>query len=230
MDPDKPLNADPRVLQLRSVIDGLCRNGSGSAMTQGPGPDFCTVTITTKEGDALRRWVTKEGATRTIEIDLACGFSALHICEGLLLNGDSNARHVAMDPFQERSYANLGLQILEKAGVGPLIEFHPERSQLVLPEFLKSDRQFDLGFVDGNHRFDSVFVDLYYLGHLVRKGGVIILDDYALPGIERAASFFMRNLGWRLEETAAPEDGHHWAVLRTANEEDSRDFRYFVDF
>jgi len=161
---------------------------------------------------------------------LAYGFSALHICEGLLLNGDSNARHVAMDPFQERSYANRGLQILEKAGVDPLIEFHPERSQLVLPEFLQSDRQFDLGFVDGNHRFDSVFVDLYYLGHLVRKGGVIILDDYALPGIERAASFFMRNLGWNLEETATPEDGHHWAVLRTANEEDSRDFRYFVDF
>jgi len=31
--------------------------------------------------------------------------------------------------------------------------------------------------VDGNHRFDAVFVDLYYLGRLLRPGGVMFLDD-----------------------------------------------------
>lgn len=53
-----------------------------------------------------------------------------------------------------------GLQVLEEAGVRSLVEHHAEMSQIALPQLLKEGRQFDLGFVDGNHRFDSVFVDL----------------------------------------------------------------------
>ena len=84
--------------------------------------------------------------------------------------------------------------------------------------------------MDGNHRFDAVFLDLYYLGHLVRRGGTIILDDYDLPGIAKAASFFVSNLRWEIEETAPPDAEHQWVVLRTATTPDRRDFRYFVDF
>jgi hypothetical protein len=83
--------------------------------------------------------------------------------------------------------------------------------------------------VDGNHRFDAVFVDLFYLGRLLRRSGVIFLDDYDLPGIRRAVAFFPANLGWRVEEESS--DGEHrWVVLRTAATPDERDFRYFVDF
>jgi predicted O-methyltransferase YrrM len=174
--------------------------------------------------------VIDEDATRTIEIGLAFGYSALHICEGLLLNGHPDARHIALDPYQRSGYADRGLEILAEAGLQPLLEFHRESSQLALPQFLKAGRQFDLAFVDGNHRFDAVFVDLYYLGRLVRKGGIIILDDTDLPGIAKAAAFYIRNLGWTVEETALPRDAHHWTVLRTAPGEDTRDFRHFVAF
>jgi hypothetical protein len=75
-----------------------------------------------------------------------------------------------------------------------------------------------------------VFLDLVYLGHLVRKGGVIILDDYQLPAVERAASFFQSNLGWTLEELSGPDRHHQWAVLRTSTIPDTRPFGFFVDF
>jgi hypothetical protein len=78
--------------------------------------------------------------------------------------------------------------------------------------------------------FDKVFLDLYYLGRLVHKGGVTILDDYDLPGIKRAASFFLNNLDWAIEETSPPDDKHAWVVLRTSEHEDTRDFRHFVEF
>lgn len=218
------------VQQVRAVIESLDREGASPVDTGDANLDFRTVTITSKEGEALRDWVLNENAARTIEIGLAFGFSALYICEGLLLNGHPNAKHVTLDPWQSSGYANRGLEILAEAGVKHLIEFHGEKSQLALPQFLKEDRQFDLAFVDGNHRFDAVFVDLYYLGYLVRKGGIIILDDYNLPGIERAAAFFINNLKWTIEATSSPEDQHHWIVLRTSKDEDTRDFRYFVDF
>src|SRR6266487_2857675 len=224
------VSRDAAVQQVRAAIESLDRERSTPINTGNAKPDFRTVTITSAEGEALRRWARSENASHTIEIGLAFGFSALYICEGLLLNGNPDPRHVTLDPWQSSAYANRGLEILEEAGVNLLVEFHGEKSQLALPQFLKEGRQFDLAFVDGNHRFDPVFVDLYYLGHLVRKGGIIILDDYNLPGIKRAASFFVNNLGWRIEETSPPDDKHCWVVLRTSENEDTRDFRYFIEF
>lgn len=218
------------IQRVRAVIASLDREGATPINAGGAKANFRTVTITTREGEALRKWVLTEKATHTIEVGLAFGFSALYICEGLLLNGNPDPRHVTLDPWQASGYANRGLEILAEAGVKTLIEFHGEKSQLALPQFLKEGRQFDLAFVDGNHRFDAVFVDLYYLGQLVRKGGIIILDDYNLPGIRKAASFFINNLAWKIEETSSPDDAHQWVVLRTSEDEDTRDFRYFVEF
>jgi len=192
--------------------------------------DVRTVSITPGEGEALSRWVHRENATRTIEIGLAYGLSALYMCDGLIRSGQPDPRHVVLDPFQARRFANCGLQVLEEAGVASLVEHHSEISQLALPAFVKEGRQFDFAFVDGNHRFDAVFLDLFYLGRLLPKGGVVIVDDYNLPGIQRAVAFFLSNLNWSLEETSPEDDSHHWVALRTATGGDDRDFRYFVEF
>jgi predicted O-methyltransferase YrrM len=217
------------VARIRSVIERLMVEGSMIAKSDGSTRDVRTVSITASEGEALARWVVRENATQTIEIGLAYGVSALHICRALMGSGASEARHVVLDPFQA-GFADCGLQVLEEAGVRSLVEFHAEMSQIALPMFLKQKRRFDFAFVDGNHRFDSVFVDLFYLGRLLRKGGVILLDDYQLPGIRRAVSFYAKNLNWRVEQQSARDEDHHWIVLRTAEADDTRDYRYFVDF
>ena len=87
-----------------------------------------------------------------------------------------------------------------------------------------------LAVVDGNHRFDAVFVDLFYLGRLLRPAGIVFVDDYHLPGIAKAVCFFVTNRGWSIEETSAAEDRHHWAVLRTSAGPDTRPFDHFADF
>ena len=173
----------------------------------------------------LRKWVAREDASRTIEIGLGYGFSALHLCEGLLSNGRPDARHVVLDPSQATRFADCGLQVLEEAGISSLVEHHAEISEIALPQFLKEGRRFDLGFIDGNHRFDGVFLDLFYLGRMVRRGGIIMLDDYDYPGIERAVSFFLTNLEWTIEDAV-----EHVVVLRTAEQVDKRHYRYFVEF
>ena len=111
-----------------------------------------------------------------------------------------------------------------------MVEHHAEESQTTLPRMVSEGRRFDLAVIDGNHRFDAVFVDLYYVGRLLRPGGIVFVDDYHLPGIARAASFFVTNLGWSLEEVSTTQDRHHWAVLRTSAEPDTRPFDYFADF
>jgi predicted O-methyltransferase YrrM len=188
------------------------------------------VSVTPAEAEALRGWVEREGATRTIEVGLGYGVSALAVCEGLVRNGGNGACHVVVDPFQETGFAGAGLRLLEEAGMAPLVEFHPEESQIVLPRLVAEGRPFDLAFVDGNHRFDGVFLDLVYLGRLVRGGGIVFLDDYQLPAVARAAAFCTTNLGWTVEEVSPPDELHQWAVLRTPETPPERRFDHFVDF
>lgn len=42
---------------------------------------------------------------------------------------------------------------------------------------------------DGNHHLDSVFLDLFYLGRLLKKGSLIVLDDFSWAGINKAISW-----------------------------------------
>ena len=135
-----------------------------------------------------------------------------------------------IDPYQATRFSDCGLQLLKEAGVSGLVEHHAEESQLALPRLLGKARVFDLAFVDGNHRFDGVFVDLFYLGRIVRPGSVVFLNDYQRPAVARAASFFVTNLGWTLEEVSAADDYHRWAVLRTSAVPDTRPFDFYVEF
>jgi predicted O-methyltransferase YrrM len=216
--------------RVRGVISRLFRNGTAVARSDGTLHDLFPIAATAAEGEALRDWVVQEKATRTVEIGLGYGISALHICEGMLMNSGTTHRHVVIDPNQATRFSDCGMQFLDEAGVGEMVEHYAEESQIVLPRFLHEARSFDFAYVDGNHRFDRVFVDLFYLGHLVRKGGIIFLDDYQLPGVARATSFFTSNLGWALAEVSASDDLHQWAVLRTSVVPDVRLFDYFVDF
>jgi predicted O-methyltransferase YrrM len=219
------MNRDARIQQVRGVIDRLTREGVVVAATDGGTHAIFPVAVTAEDGDVVRRWVMREGAAHTIEIGLGYDMSALYICEGLLANGRADVRHLVIDPLQSSRFADCGLQTLAAAGVMDLVEHHAEKSHFVLPQLLHAGRQFDFGFVDGNHRFDAVFLDLYYLGLLVKRGGVIVLDDYDLPGIKRAVAFFVTNLNWTIEESA-----DDWVVLRTAHDADTRHFTYFVAF
>jgi predicted O-methyltransferase YrrM len=230
MNPPNSTDRKATSRQVRGVIDRLVSEGSAVARSDGSVHSLFPVAVTPAEADALRRWVAHECAIQTIEIGLGYGFSALHICEGLLTSGDEGARHLVIDPHQATRFANCGLQVLDDAGVTELVEFHSEESQAVLPKLLGEGRTFDLAFIDGNHRFDGVFVDLVYLGRLVRRGGVVFMDDYQLPAVARAASFFVTNLAWTLEEVSPADDLHQWAVLRTSALPDSRPFDAFIDF
>jgi predicted O-methyltransferase YrrM len=208
------VDADDRLRQVRAAL---------------PLSDLVPVAIGPSEGAALRGWVRREQARRTLETGLGYAVSTLFICEGLLENG-GDAGHVAIDPDLPNSHVEAGLRTLEQAGVRDLVELYKEPSELVLPRLLGEGRQFDLAFVDGNHRFEGVFVDLVYCGKLVRPEGVIFVDDLQLPAVQKAVAFCTSNLGWTVEDEG--RDGEHeWTVLRTGSPAAfHRAFDRFVEF
>jgi predicted O-methyltransferase YrrM len=162
--------------------------------------------IERRAGEALRELAMAEGAARTIEIGLALGISALFMCQAVLEGG---GRHTAIDPFQEESWNRAGLRTLRDAGVTDVVDVIEEESQLALPRMVSEGREFDLGFVDGDHRFEGVFLDLYYMTRLLRPGGVVVVDDMWMPSVRVAVSYVERNLAATLEPDALP-NGFRW--------------------
>jgi len=62
----------------------------------------------------------------------------------------------------------------------PNINFNIKRgySQYILPELEKSGNQYDFIYIDASHRADDTFVDAYYSHKMLKKGGMIIFDDF----------------------------------------------------
>jgi len=223
--------------RIRGVRERLFESGTVVADDDGETKELFPVAIGLEQGLALRDWVRRERALATFEAGLGFAIATLFIFEGLLANGPY-VRHVAADPYQFHSlpghrtrFAGVGLQTLEEAGVRHLVEFYAEESQIVLPRLLAEGRRFDLAFLDGNHRFEGVFLDLFYAGRLLKEGGVVFVDDAQLPGVRRAANFFVTNLGWVVEDEGMEDELHSWMVVRTGESGAFlRPFTAFVDF
>jgi predicted O-methyltransferase YrrM len=179
---------------------GSVRDAAGSPLNLAPH------SIERAQGEALRDLAIAEAAERTIEVGLALGMSALFLCQAVLPRG---GRHTAIDPFQAESWNGAGLRTLREAGVEELVEVIEEESQLALPRLVAEGHEFDLAFVDGDHRFEGVFLDLYFMTRLVRPGGLVVVDDMWMPAVRTAVAYVERNLGASLEPDALP-NGFHW--------------------
>jgi predicted O-methyltransferase YrrM len=211
---DVSVSAVDRAERLRQVRERLAMD------------ELAPVAIGPEEGASLREWVCRERARQTLETGLGFAVSTLFVCEGLLAHG-GEVSHVAIDPCLPDSHVEEGLRTLEEAGVRELVEFHAEGSEVVLPRLLVEGRSFDLAFIDGNHRFEGVFLDLVYCGRLLRPGGIVFADDVQLPAVRRAVGFFIANLHWTAEDEGR-EGEHEWLVLRTGPHDAYR--RPFDDF
>jgi predicted O-methyltransferase YrrM len=185
--------------------------GSGQVLDEDGAPvKLAPHSIDRKQGEALRDLAIAEGARETIEVGLALGMSALFLCEAVLPRG---GRHLAIDPFQQEAWQGAGLRTLREAGVADAVEVIAEESQLALPRLVREGRRFDFAFVDGDHRFEGVFLDLYFMTRLVRPGGLVVVDDTWMQAVRTAVAYVERNLGVRLEPEALP-DGFRWRRRR----------------
>ena len=107
----------------------------------------------------------------------------------------SASNQVAIDPFQA-AFDDVGLQNIERLGLAANLEFYRDHSHAVLPRLLESRRRFDFAFIDGGHRFDEIFVDVYYADLLLARGGYLLLHDTWMRStclVERARAIAARS-------------------------------------
>jgi predicted O-methyltransferase YrrM len=122
----------------------------------------------------------------TLEVGLAYGFSMLFILAALKQNGHGS--HTAIEPFPWKGIAHA-----KAAETGMPLECIEEISERAAVDLARQGREFEIIFIDGNHRFDNVLIDFTLLAPICRQGGYIILDDMWLKSIRRVARFIKKN-------------------------------------
>ena len=188
------MEAAERRRRVRAVRERLGRDGP--PRTRGPELDFATVTLPERDCDLLRDLLIAERVQTVVEIGLAYGSSALAIGEALVTVDAPQPRHIVIDPFQQRAFADVGWDLLCAAGLDSIASSDGARSSIALAQLVAGGVMADAAFVDGSHRFHEVFVDLYFLRKIVRPGGLIVLDDDWAPSVRTAVRYYERNLGW----------------------------------
>lgn len=174
---------------IRSIFDtGKIVDDTGRATAIVP------TGISKRDGEALYNCIFANKATRTIETGFAYGISTLFICQALRDLGSGH--HIAIDPFEDVGYGNLGLLNIRRAGFEDIFTFRKEYSQDILCEYLKRGDRFDFAFLDGHHTFDQVVLEFYYFEKIMDAGAHIMLHDLSLPSVRKAVTYIVRNFNW----------------------------------
>lgn len=149
---------------------------------------------------AIRELLLKERCSKTLEIGLAFGGSALTFLSTLKEISPNDYHHAAIDPFQTKVWRGSSVKAISDEGFSDHFTLHEDFSSLVLPDLLRRGERFDLIYIDGSHLFEDVFLDFYYSTRLLKKGGVMLFDDCADQHVLKVIKFIRRNYSQFLEE------------------------------
>src|SRR4030042_118801 len=175
--------------------------------------------IKIKEAQFIYDFIKKNGILYTLETGLGFARSASHIIAA------TDNIHIAMDPFQEK-FGNIGLKNIERLGMTDKFDFRADYSHNVLPVLLNEGKRFDFIFIDGDHKFDGMFIDFYYSDLLVKTGGYILFHDTWMRSTRLVERFIKTNrTDYKQDKTPLRN-----FVLFRKMREDSRDGMYFREF
>jgi predicted O-methyltransferase YrrM len=173
-----------RILSTHQVTDGTVTLNLNHPET--PGRDSH---LREDEGALLQRIIDDIRPAATLEVGMAYGISTLFIMDALHRSGRAPYVHYALDPFQSTLWRGIGVQHVREAGYESSLRFIEERSELALPELVRTGVKIDFALIDGWHTFDQVMVEFYYINRLLNVGGVVAFDDTARASINRVVRY-----------------------------------------
>lgn len=162
--------------------------------------------------DIIKLFV-KNGYKKGVDLGTGTGRYAEKICEAI-----PNVEIYCIDPFelvsddpltatQERAQNNYQIahQRLDKYKNAKIIKGY---SMDVVKDF--KDESLGFIYIDGNHLFDYVMMDLIHWTPKIRKGGIVAGDDYGVTrkGVNAAVNAYINAHNYKLnttkKDTSAP--------------------------
>jgi len=159
------------------------------------------VYIPREEGDYLYSLVRHYQPTVTVEVGLGNGLSTLFLCAAHADNG-LGGRHIAIDPCQRSQWNNVGVGLVQQAGLKEHLRLVELPSHQALPDLEREGIRAGLVFIDGAHLTDYVFADALGADRLLTAPGLLAFDDSDWPAVQTVIRYFLAN---RHYQPAHPE-------------------------
>ena len=129
------------------------------------------VSLTKEEAEFIYTFLQQTGIKKTLEIGLAYGCSAAYIISA------TESTHYAIDKYQRSVWENVGIENLEILALDHHLKLQCDWSHNALPALLNRGLNFDFVFIDGDHKFDGIMNDFYYVDLLLNRKGYVLFDD-----------------------------------------------------
>jgi len=133
--------------------------------------------ISREEAICIVRAMEDIKATKTIEIGVASGVSALAICYTLHKMGNPDVVHYGVDPNQMTYYGGAAIANLKKENLDGIFHLLEGPSHEKTIELIQKNMTVDFAFIDGWHTFDYTLVDFFLIDKLLRPGGIVAFHD-----------------------------------------------------
>jgi len=142
------------------------------------------------EGNYLIKIINDNNFKECLEIGMAYGVSATYMLS------IKDVKLTSIDPFQTTQWKSSGLELLKSLKFEKNHKLFEEKSYDALPALLKDNKVYDFIFIDGWHTFDYTLIDFFYADKLIKKGGVIVIDDALHPGVRKFVDYINTNYKW----------------------------------
>lgn len=180
---------------MNNVLEEILRTGKVKS-PDGELLDAEPVSIPEEKGEFLQKLIDEIKPAVTLEVGLAYGVSTLFICDAL---DRENSRHIVIDPSQQESWKNIGLNNIRNAGYEKMIEFYAMPSFRALPQLESRGCRLDFAFIDGWHTFDYALVDFFFIDKMLKVGGIVVIDDTDWMAIRKLCRYITTNHAYKPE-------------------------------
>lgn len=129
-----------------------------------------------KRREDLYKIFAELGYTKGAEVGVASGRNAK-----VMFNTIPDLHLTLVDPWQ--GYFRYSQELCDKRYAGAMKLLEPYNKTVMRMASIDAapqvkDGSLDFVYIDGDHRFDAVMLDLVLWSHKVRKGGIIALHDF----------------------------------------------------
>lgn len=134
---------------------------------------------------------------QSMELGFGSGMSTLAILQAL--EDNRRGHHYVID-YNEQSFQDSGLAMVERAKLSHRMTFFREHIEDVYPEL----PELNFAFIDASHLFDLTVFAFVLIDKKLRIGGLIGFHDLWLPAQRQAVTYILTNRKYSLHKTAYP--------------------------
>jgi hypothetical protein len=142
-------------------------------------------------------WCGKQALTKICEI----GFNAGHSCMLLLLGRDKTPLDFTIFDIGQHLYTTPCLDYIKSQFQHINFEYIEGNSIITMPKWIEANRTYtglyDVVHVDGGHSEECISMDMKHADILVKKGGMLIVDDTNISHINEYVDSYISNGKYR---------------------------------